>query len=276
MIHDSNTLNTIKRLAWVTDIHLDFLEPKQIQTFCREVTEHCPDALLIGGDIGTATSISSFLLTLENELSCPIYFVLGNHDYYHGSIKEVRQEVETNCKQSDHLNWLPLTGVVGLTDHTCLIGHGGWGDGRLGDYSNSTVMLNDYLLIKELAGLDPNERLTVLKNLGDEAAACIRIQLQSSLDHYQKVIVLTHVPPFKEACWYQGEVADDNWLPHFSCKVVGEVLKEFMLKQTDRMMTVLCGHTHNSGIAEILPNLVVKTGKAAYGRPQLQEVLLVE
>ena len=273
MIRDSNT---IKRLAWVTDIHLDFMEPEQIRTFCRKITEHCPDALLIGGDIGTATSISSYLMMLENELSCPIYFVLGNHDYYHGSIKGVRDEMETNYQQSDQLNWLPLTGVVGLTEQTCLIGHDGWGDGRLGDYRNSTVMLNDYLLIQELAGLAANKRLTVLKKLGDEAAAYIRIQLQSALKHYQKVIVLTHVPPFKEACWYQGEVADDNWLPHFSCKAVGEVLEEVMLQHMDRVMTVLCGHTHNSGVAEILPNLVVKTGAAAYGKPQLQELLLIE
>ena len=215
-------------------------------------------------------------MMLENELSCPIYFVSGNHDYYHGSIKAVRQEMADNCKRSDQLNWLPLTGVVKLTDQTCLIGHDGWADGRLGDYPNSTVMLNDYRLIKKLAGLAPNKRLTVLNKLGDEAAAYLRIQLQSALEHYQKVIVLTHVPPFKKAYWYQGEVADDNWLPHFSCKVVGAVLEEFMMKQTDRMMTVLCGHTHNSGLAKILPNLVVKTGAAAYGKPQLQAVLLVE
>ncbi len=79
MIHDSNTLNTIKRLAWITDIHLDFLQPKQIRMFCREINEHCPDALLIGGDIGTAPTISSYLLALENQLSCPIYFVLSTH-----------------------------------------------------------------------------------------------------------------------------------------------------------------------------------------------------
>jgi hypothetical protein len=49
-----------------------------------------------------------------------------------------------------------------------------------------------------------------------------------------------------------------------------------MLPHTDRKMTVLCGHTHNSGLAEILPNLEVKTGSAAYGMPQLQELLFIE
>jgi hypothetical protein len=37
-------------------------------------------------------------------------------------------------------------------------------------------------------------------------------------------------------------------------------------------MTVLCGHTHSSGIVQILDNLSVLTGGADYGRPQLQRV----
>ena len=41
-----------------------------------------------------------------------------------------------------------LTPEIGLSGHDC------WADGRLGDYANSAVMLHDYFLIKELAGLD--------------------------------------------------------------------------------------------------------------------------
>jgi hypothetical protein len=41
-------------------------------------------------------------------------------------------------------------------------------------------------------------------------------------------------------------------------------------------MTVLCGHTHSSGEAQILPNLRVLTGGAVYGKPALQRVLEVE
>ncbi len=41
-------------------------------------------------------------------------------------------------------------------------------------------------------------------------------------------------------------------------------------------MTVLCGHTHGSGDAQILPNLRVLTGGAVYGRPGVQRVIEVE
>jgi Icc protein len=49
-----------------------------------------------------------------------------------------------------------------------------------------------------------------------------------------------------------------------------------MRDHPERKMTVLCGHTHSSGVARILDNLVVLTGGAQYGKPALQQVLEVE
>jgi len=41
-------------------------------------------------------------------------------------------------------------------------------------------------------------------------------------------------------------------------------------------LTVLCGHTHSPGVANILSNLQVKTGSAEYGQPRVQEVMIIE
>ncbi|MCK5515577.1 MAG: hypothetical protein KAI39_01790 [Desulfobulbaceae bacterium] len=46
-----------------------------------------------------------------------------------------------------------------------------------------------------------------------------------------------------------------------------------MATNTDKQMTVLCGHTHSSGECQILPNLLVKTGGAKYGSPMIQEII---
>jgi hypothetical protein len=80
------------------------------------------------------------------------------------------------------------------------LGHDGWADGRPGDYAVSDVFLNDYLLIKELAGLDAEARLGRLHDLDDEAAAHFRAGLPAALSGFRRLIVLTHVPPFREAC----------------------------------------------------------------------------
>jgi predicted MPP superfamily phosphohydrolase len=79
-----------------------------------------------------------------------------------------------------------------------------------------------------------------------------------------------------EACWHEGRISDDDWLPHFTCQAVGDVLFDAMQKHPDRQMTVLCGHTHGTGEAHMLPNLLVKTGGAEYGQPALQDELIVQ
>ena len=111
--------------------------------------------------------------------------------------------------------------------------------------------------------------------LGDQAAAYFREILPKALARYRNMLLLTHVPPFKEACWHEGHISDDEFLPHFACQAVGDVLIEMMQSHPECNLTVLCGHTHGSGTAQILPNLQVKTGGAEYGQPALQETILL-
>jgi hypothetical protein len=166
--------------------------------------------------------------------------------------------------------------VVAVGDETGLFGHDGWADGRLGDYWGSTIELNDWWLIEDLAGLDQGLRLAKLQALAGEAADHFRAVLPGALARHQHLIALTHVPPFREACWYRGAISNDDWLPHFSCGAVGEVLAEAMRNAPERSMTVLCGHTHGAGEVQILPNLRVITGGAEYGRPVVDRVLEVD
>ena len=49
-----------------------------------------------------------------------------------------------------------------------------------------------------------------------------RTNPESLPDDTRSVIVLTHVPPFREACWYQGHTTDDHWAPFFVCGEVGQ------------------------------------------------------
>ncbi len=261
------------RLAWLTDLHLNFLSDKQVEAFCASLASTEADCFAITGDICEARSIERYLQLLESALQRPVYFVLGNHDFYHGSIALIRVHVQNLCKTSSHLHWMPLEGVVPLSEHTCLVGHDGWGDARAGNYWNSRVELNDWDLIGEFLGLSKSERGRVLEQLGDEAATHFRNVLPKAFKQYEHVIVLTHVPPFPKASLYQGRPSDDHGLPHFCCQAVGEVLKEHMVAYPDANMTVLCGHTHETADVHILPNLHVLTGGAEYGHPKLQRVL---
>jgi 3',5'-cyclic AMP phosphodiesterase CpdA len=263
------------KLTWLTDVHLNFLPLSAVDRFLQCVAETPSDAVVITGDIGEAPDVVRYLEAVASAVLRPVYFVLGNHDFYRGSIAGVRAAARELSEDSLDLRWLPAAGVVPLTSDTCLVGHDGWGDGRYGDYANSRVSLSDWSLIHDLSYCSKYERLDLLHKLGDEAADYLRTVLPAALAQFGHIIVATHVPPFREACWHEGRISDEDWLPHFTCKAVGDVLVEFMMAHPYRTMTVLCGHTHSSGEVEVLPNLRVSTGGAGYGKPTLQRVIEV-
>jgi predicted MPP superfamily phosphohydrolase len=260
------------KAIWLTDIHLEFLDAFKLEAFLKKLAGHEPECVLISGDIGQAGSVVSFLSLMDRALGVEVFFVLGNHDYYNGSIAEVRAAVGDLCKRSSNLRWINQCGVAALTPTVCLVGHDGWGDARLGDFEHSGVQLNDFLLISELSGLSRAELRRRLNQLGDEAAAHFSAVLPRALRSANHVVVLTHVPPFIESSWYAGKHSDSDWLPFFACKAVGDVLSETMQLHPDKQMTVLCGHTHGCGNSAILPNLRTFTGSASYGNPIIQKV----
>jgi len=260
------------RIAWLTDLHFDFLSPDEERLFLDRVRRDSPDVVIISGDISEARDLTRDLRTIAERLTLPVYFVLGNHDFYHGSIREVRAQTDAVCREFAHLKYLTTGGVYELSSELALIGHDGWADGRLGDYETSFVMMNDYKLIAELAPFNKEERWGKLKALGDQAAAHLRDVLPRALVTAPHVLLVTHVPPFREACWHEGQLSGSEWLPHFACRAVGEAVTEIMRERPDRQLTIVCGHTHSSGECRPLPNVTVYTGGAKYGRPEVQRI----
>lgn len=267
----------MKRVAWLTDLHLEFVwyedEKQRLRALFEELRSLAPDYILIGGDTAVADSLERTMENLAAEFPVPIYFVLGNHDCYYGAIGDARNTSARLSEAYDKLHWLTDAGVVPLSERTALIGHDSWADGRLGNGNQSSVLLNDYRCIKDFECLRPKERFELMNQLGDAAAKYVEEHLIKALKNYTEVIFLTHAPPFREACWHDGQISEDDFLPHFTCKAVGDVLRAIMEEHANCNLTVLCGHTHGTGCAEILPNLVVKTGGAEYGHPKLQGII---
>ena len=88
--------------------------------------------------------------------------------------------------------------------------------------------------------------------------------------HAKTIWVLTHVPPFATACWYQGKYGAPAWTPDFVCASVGEVLQQFATQYSTTNIRVLCGHGHNRGYVQLEPNLVVYTAAAEYSKPVVE------
>lgn len=261
------------RVLWITDLHLDAAKQERVNAFFQEMIEQNPDAILIGGDIGNGVNSLAYLKRLTELFQKPLYFVLGNHDFYYSSIKKIRQMARFACDEWKETHYLTRNGVVELTSSTALIGHDGWADGRSGNFLDSTVMLNDYLLIDELKNLTLASRQKMLNQLGSEAADELRPVLLKALEQYEQVLILTHAPPFRESCMYKGRVCDENWAPHFVCQSVGEMLREVLSQFPTKQVLVLCGHSHHGADQKILPNLRVLTGHCELGDPSVQSMI---
>jgi predicted phosphohydrolase len=267
----------IDSLLWVTDIHLNFLDQNERQTFYQSLVEKSFGALLISGDIGEAPSVNLYLKEMANFLNRPIFFVLGNHDYYRGSVVDVRESMSHLTKIHENLHWLGNGEAVRLNAHTALVGVDGWADGRNGDFMGSPVLINDSRLIADLFHaklLSKSNLLRKMQELADKDVANLRKALSDAITPETKhIIITTHVPPFPECCWFEGEPSDNDWLPYYSSKATGDLLAEFAQKHPEIKFSAFCGHTHTRHTHPPFANLTVKVGQATYGSPEIQEIV---
>lgn len=269
------------KLAWLTDIHLNFLTLPERKVFYQIIFDSLCEGLLISGDIAEAPSLCDLLQEMAYFVKKPIYFVLGNHDYYRGSVADVRASLIQLLKTEESLYWLPKAGGQLLTPNVVLVGTDGFADGRYGDYENSLVSLNDSILIRDLFQhrlLSKKHLQLKMQELADEDAKQLEQDIQTAIDRHkpQKLIVLTHVPPFPEVCLYQGRPTDANYLPYFSSKSTGDVLLKMAQHYSSVDFVVLSGHTHDYAQSQILRNLWVTVGSAEYYKPILQKIIDLE
>lgn len=262
------------KAAWWTDIHFELLgEPARADAL-REWQESRADCAIVTGDISSGQTSLKWLREMALRFSAPIYFVLGNHDFFGTSIARRRKEAGELAAEANNLIYLTAGGIVPLSPTTALVGHDGWGDARGGDYENTPIRPPDLGEIEDFRVLGGDRTLLRrrLEQLGDEAAEHLAVVLPEALSAYPQVVVATHVPPFRETAWYGGHNSDANWLPFFCCQAAGAVLRRMAEYFPQRKILVLCGHCHGSGDVEIRDNLRVITAGGEPCTPHVQRM----
>lgn len=251
------------KLAWITDPHLEWIDQGDLDRFLKSVARSKTEGIIISGDISVSKHLPYHLSCLA-QLPSPVYFVLGNHDFWGGSFKAVQDMVRTFVRKHRNLVWLTESDPIHLTAHTALIGQDGWSDGRAGLGEASGFFVKDFFLIRELAGLGVSQAFEVMRNIADKAS--LKLYKQITQTDKKQFLVVTHCPPFGEAALYRDKKASDKSLPHFSNLGMGMLLKKASEK-TGAKLFILCGHTHNKATIDITNLIHVRVLGARYGHP---------
>ena len=89
------------KLAWATDIHLNFLEFADRKRFYQDIVAIKSNAVLVSGDIAEAPNVSEILEEMAQHIAKPIYFVLGNHDFIKVASKLLGKQLLNYRKKID-------------------------------------------------------------------------------------------------------------------------------------------------------------------------------
>jgi len=276
------------RLAWATDIHLDMAGDvlEKLKKLSFDSTD-C-DSLLLSGDISVASTIVPHLSMIEEVIQKPIYFVLGNHDYYGSNIGVVRRNVINHCNSSEYLRYMSSVPFIKLDEGKYLIGHDGWYDTQNGNPYNDSILMNDWIKISDFnvalrssfGGRTLNKKVIVglSKQLAQQAVNHVANSIKAVVKYSQHIIVMTHVPPFKEsfnASEKYSMLPSSDILPWYTSRVMGDMLINAAKAYPHIQFTVLSGHTHSHYDDDLLNNLNVKVGKAIYGNPQVATTMYI-
>ena len=270
------------KLAWFTDIHLDHVHDVGTSVASLASSASKCESIIITGDISLANTLIGHLMLLDQVLEKPIYFVLGNHDYYFSNIRTVRRHVVDACRSMSYAKYLAAMPYAKLSNETVLIGHDGWYDALNGNPRNDVMLMNDWIRIQDFAPairgslgsklLDKNLIIQIsqaicvaaVKHVADGIKAAIR-------DKHKNIIVATHVPPFKES--YNSDkhrgLDISDVLPWYTSKTMGDMLLTAAKTYPHIKFTILSGHSHSHYDQDLLNNLNVRVGKSSYGSPQI-------
>lgn len=281
------------KLAWCTDIHLDFLERECevsaiVEQFADPLASLDVDAYLISGDLSLAPDVVRHLSILDDRVRKPIYFVLGNHDFYDGRVTEVRRDVTDLCRKRKDLVYLTtLADPVSLTPDVALVGHDGWYDAMVGNPLQGGIVMSDWVKIHEFVdagvvmpsgwgGSTVNLPIaaSVARKLSFEGAEAVRDKADRAASTHKTVIVVTHVPPFVDV-HRSSPRASVASIPWYTSKLMGDALLEVAADHPTVAFHVFCGHTHHKENVRTAHNLVCHVGASDYGSPGVADFIKV-
>lgn len=265
-----------QKFIWITDPHFNFLTKNTLVKKLVELQSSKADGIFITGDITTGNQIYHHLDLMVKIITKPIYFVLGNHDFYHECFEAIDILMKEICLKHSNLYFLDNLESIKLNENTGLIGHTGWYDGRWRNPKTSIVYSWDFALISDFKEEKHfKSKLRLVRDLADMAAEQIGRNLEKALQKYDTVYMLTHIPPWPERYSSLRIPFDLFWKPYNSSKIMADTLSYIMDKHPGKQLNVLAGHTHNRKYTKISNNINLFVGDATHGKMHIENIFSI-
>jgi 3',5'-cyclic-AMP phosphodiesterase len=261
--------------CWITDTHLDKLSPWKKYSFLLQLKQQEPKGIFLTGDISTGPLLSLDLWLLS-KVGCPIYFVLGNHDYHFSSIEKTHAKIRKLCAKYPNLIWMQDQEVIGLDDEIALIGAESWYSVDLGNPKWIKYTM-DWWLIKDFRQLPSMEkRIEAFRSIADESCKNIERKLEKAIEQdYKTIYILSHYPVCVEATRSEDVLMSSFWLPYDTNIRMGKTVERVMSKYKTKNARIFCGHSHQETFAQISRNVWCQVGRGRYiGVPHSQKIYL--
>lgn len=242
-------------------MHLDRVNLVKKILFIRSLIKENPKAVFLTGDNSSGRYLYYDLYALATFVKCPIYFVLGNHDYWHSDRDKINQKVNKLINKFPNLVWLSNSEVVSLTPKVALIGDEGWYDGYNGDpkylkYTLDHLMIKDYRLLPNM-----DEKIKAFREFSTQSNNRLVEKLNQAIDRgYRTIYILCHFPPWKEATRHPGTIFEKFWLPYDTNIKLGKEIKRIARLHKKTNIIVFTGHTHEPKYVRISKNIMCHIG----------------
>lgn len=271
----------MKKIAWATDLHLNFLEQDHLENVINQFANLPVDGYLLTGDISEAPVLEAHLKQFESTVKRPIYFVLGNHDVWHSSFQKVHSEIASLSLKNENLNWLQSSDPIFITDKTAIVGADGWYDGGYGDWRHSGIQMNDWWRVEEfhefIATSNLQGIMSFCAKIANDCAISASSKLKNAFSRVDHCLFATHIPPWLQISRYRGRETDIHAQPYYISKCMGDMLVNTMGDlQKSKKLEVFAGHTHFEGSAQINSQIFARVGGAEYYKPTLVDIIEVE
>lgn len=215
------------KIRYLSDLHLEFINPEDIDKFIAQITPGLDEICILAGDIGNPyqTNYNIFMQFINTNFK-KTFVITGNHEYYgkQKTIQQTNEFLEQYFLQFENISFLNNT--FEIYDNHCFVGTTLWSH-----IYNPEYKINDVYHIRGLDCINYNK-------LNDE---CVKF-LEYTLLNNTNCIVITHHVPSNSLIHMKYKTL--RMLPYnqwFYCD-----MDTFIQEHTHKIKCWIYGHTHTA------------------------------